>query len=190
MIKIISGTARGAILETPSSQDIRPTTIRARCSLMDSLSPWHGKRVADICAGSGAVGLEAASRGASDLLFIEKNLKHCQIIENNIAKIQKSGAKANFKVVRSDILNVATYSQSLPTPDIVFIDPPYAESVELFTTLMKNHEFLEWSCSATLIWELPDECGSAGHILDITVPERETSIRRFGSTLFILMKKL
>lgn len=189
MIKIVSGTAKGTILETPSGQEMRPTSVRARCSLMDSMFPWHGRRVADLCAGSGAMGLEAASRGAAELLFAEKNPKHCRIIENNTAKIKKSGAEFNFKIIRSDILNVASYSRWLSNPDIIFIDPPYAESLALFTAIMKDQDFLEWSGSATLIWELPDERGTAGHFLDIVIPERTINIRRFGSTSFIFVEK-
>lgn len=189
MIKIVSGTAKGTILETPLGQDVRPTSVRARCSLMDSMFPWHGRRVADLCAGSGAIGLEAASRGATDLLFVEKDLKHCRIIENNTIKVQKSGNEFTFKIIRSDILNVASYSRWLPTPDVIFIDPPYAESLTLFTAMMKDQDFLEWSGSATLIWELPDERGTTGHFLNIAVPERTINIRQFGSTSFIFMAK-
>lgn len=189
MMKIISGMAKGIVLETPRGLEVRPTAVRARGSLMDSIFDWDGLRIADLCAGSGAVGLEAASRGAAEVLFVENNSAHCRIIENNAGKIIKSGAHFDYKIIRADILNPLSYTFYMPVPDIIFADPPYHESLRLFTALMGNSDFKKWSMTATLIWELPDQKGCSGMFLTAAPSERPIRIRSMGSASFIFVDK-
>ena len=71
-MNVISGIAKGIVLETPKGLSVRPTAARAKKSLFDSYRNWTGKTVVDLFAGTGAFGIEAASRGAANVYFIEK----------------------------------------------------------------------------------------------------------------------
>ena len=71
-MNIISGIARGIVIEAPKGLSVRPTSARAKKSLFDSYRDWTGKTVVDLYAGTGAFGLEAASRGAVNIFFVEK----------------------------------------------------------------------------------------------------------------------
>ena len=99
-LKIISGLARGIMLDTPSDRSMRPTSGRAREALFSSLGSVEGKRFADIFAGSGAIGLEAASRGAAEVTLLEANAMHVKLIERNIAKLRKAGTVCNITAVK------------------------------------------------------------------------------------------
>ncbi len=186
-MKIVSGMARGIMLQAPSGLEVRPTSVRARCALMDSLRDFTGLRVADLCAGSGGIGLETASRGAAEVLFVEANFHHCSFIKSNIEKVRKTGAQFESEVVCSDILDCGNYISRLPEPDLIFADPPYAESAGLFTALWAKPEFREWARNARVVWELPDSPGAAGAFLNYTIPERAGRVRRLGSALFFIV---
>lgn len=186
-MKIVSGTARGIPLQAPPGLEVRPTSVRARCALMDSLRDFAGRKVVDLCAGSGGIGLEAASRGAAEVLFVEANRRHCRFIEENIAGIRKAGVEFEAKVVCSDILDCRNYISRMDAPDLIFADPPYAESAELWSSLCGRPEFQEWARSAKIVWELPDVPGSAGLFLNCRIPGREGRVRRLGSASFFIV---
>jgi len=88
-MEIISGFAKNVQLKTPRSFNVRPTTIRARCALFDSLGSFEGLKVLDLFAGSGAMGLEAASRGASEVTLVESAPEHCRFIRTNVEKVEQ-----------------------------------------------------------------------------------------------------
>ena len=155
MLKIIAGSARGIRLETPENRAMRPTSGKGREALFSSLGPIAGLTFADVFAGSGAVGLEAASRGAARVIFVEENAAHCRMIGRNAARVRRAGAE-----FRDDILGRG-FSPALlcmlPAADIWFFDPPYAESARFFAML--EAAALDAPCfrpGALLIWELPD----------------------------------
>ncbi len=186
-MEIVSGKARGIKLQAPPGLEVRPTSVRARRSLMDSLRDFDGLHVVDLCAGSGGVGLEAASRGAAQVLFVEANFRHCKFIEENIARVRKTGAEFDAKVVRGDILDCPSYMFQMASPDLIFADPPYADSAELFAALCAKPEFLEWAAQAKIVWELPDAPGSAGAFLICKIPGRTGKVRRLGSASFFIV---
>ncbi len=188
-MEIISGLARGMVIQAPRGMEVRPTSVRARQSLMDSLRNFDGLKVVDLCAGSGSVGLEAASRGAAEVLFVDQNFSHCKVIEQNIAQVRKSGAEFESEVVCSSILEPERYRRRLAEPDLIFADPPYAESAELYRALMAKAEFLEWAAAARIIWELPDTKGAAGEFITLVVPGRRTALRKLGSASFLFVEK-
>src|SRR5712692_7227942 len=87
-MRIIAGKYRGRKLNSPRLLQTRPTSDRLRETLFNILAPRiHGSRFLDICAGSGAVGIEALSRGASDVTFIENSRQACAVIEANLASL-------------------------------------------------------------------------------------------------------
>jgi 16S rRNA (guanine966-N2)-methyltransferase len=127
MTRIIAGTAGGRRLAVPSGQGTRPTSDRAREGLFGTVTAicgtLHGARVLDLYAGSGAVGLEALSRGAADVLLIEADRRAIGVIRDNVAAVGLPGARVLAGRVE---LVLARGPGREPPRDVVFADPPYA----------------------------------------------------------------
>lgn len=125
-MRIIAGTKRGMKLLSPKNQGSRPILDRVKESLFSVLYKYdlpEGKTVADLFSGVGSLGLEALSRGASHVTFVEKDPKVISILEKNIEKADFSKLS---RVLKADAFKTgapAGYSQ--PKHDLVFVDPPY-----------------------------------------------------------------
>jgi 16S rRNA (guanine966-N2)-methyltransferase len=125
MTRIIAGTAGGRTLRTPPGSGTRPTSDRVReavFSALDARDAVHGARVLDLYAGSGALGLEAASRGAASVVLVESDRRAADVIGANARDLGLRGVR----VVRS---TVAAHLAGDPGPDavadLVLVDPPY-----------------------------------------------------------------
>jgi 16S rRNA (guanine966-N2)-methyltransferase len=122
-VRIISGQWRGRPLDAPSGQATRPTADRVRETLFSMLTSrlgsFDGLRVADLFAGSGALGLEALSRGAAFAAFVENDSAAASIIRRNVERL---GARDQTRVLGGSALGLPA---SEPF-DLVFADPPYA----------------------------------------------------------------
>ena len=153
-LKIISGMARGIWLDTPPDRSMRPTSGRGREALFSSLGDISGKSFADIFAGSGAIGLDAASRGAGTVTLLEASPQHVKLIEQNIGKLQKAGVEAPMQAVRRKAIAGALLM--LGKHDIWFFDPPYAESADYLAELLENEDLINLWRDSLLIWEMPD----------------------------------
>jgi 16S rRNA (guanine966-N2)-methyltransferase len=128
MTRIVGGTARGRVLAAPPGRDTRPTSDRAReglFSTLQSLRDLDGARVLDLYAGSGAVGLEALSRGASAAVLVESDVRAAAVIRRNAEAIGVSGARVVVDRVERFLAGSAT------AYDVVFLDPPYATTDEI-----------------------------------------------------------
>jgi 16S rRNA (guanine966-N2)-methyltransferase len=124
-MRIVGGSLKGRRLQTPGSKDIRPTSDRTRESLFNILAArqtWHGARVIDLFAGTGALGFEAASRGAAFVLLVENSAQGRALIRANMESLELTGAS---KLFRRDATNLGTVGNMEPF-DIAFADPPYA----------------------------------------------------------------
>lgn len=120
-LRIIGGRWRGRRIGFPDGAGLRPTADRVRETLFNWLQPHiHGARCLDLFAGSGALGLEALSRGAEACIFVDRERAVADSIRANLAMLQASGAEA----IQSDALRFLD-GQSRPF-DIVFIDPPFS----------------------------------------------------------------
>ena len=123
MLRIIGGRHRGRRLRFPAGVAIRPTPDRVRETLFNWLQPRIvGARVLDLFAGSGALGLEALSRGAAQVSFVEKDRRAAAAIES-VAREWQEGSGAN--VVSADALSWLSQFAGALSFDIVFLDPPY-----------------------------------------------------------------
>jgi 16S rRNA (guanine966-N2)-methyltransferase len=123
MTRIISGTAGGRRLETSPGDETRPTSDRVReavFSMLDSRSAVLGMRVLDLFAGSGALGLEAASRGAAEVVLVDSSRQAIGTARRNVAAIGMSR-------VTTVLSSVQRYLDRVPERpfDVVFLDPPY-----------------------------------------------------------------
>ena len=124
-VRIIAGKFRGINIEVPDSA--RPTLSRSRQALFDSLVSiqncfFDDKTVLDCFAGSGILGIEAFSRGASNVVFVEQNTKAVKIIAENIEKLK---INKDTSIYSRDFFKIKTFGQIMF--DLVFIDPPYGK---------------------------------------------------------------
>ncbi|MDO9455458.1 16S rRNA (guanine(966)-N(2))-methyltransferase RsmD [Nocardioides sp.] len=124
MTRIIAGQAKGRRLRTPPGEHTRPTTDRVREALFSAVESWcgslHGLRFLDLYAGSGAVGLEAWSRGAEAVTFVESDKATAALVLGNARDLGFAGAD----VQASRVVNALAGPPRRPY-DIVFSDPPY-----------------------------------------------------------------
>jgi 16S rRNA (guanine966-N2)-methyltransferase len=128
--RVIAGEAGGRRLAVPDGRDTRPTSDRAREGLFATISAIAGSlagaRVLDLYAGSGAVGLEALSRGAGHVLLVESGVRAGRVIRENIAAIGLAGAEVITDRVERVLARGPAPSAERSRYDIVFADPPYA----------------------------------------------------------------
>ncbi|WP_017570627.1 16S rRNA (guanine(966)-N(2))-methyltransferase RsmD [Nocardiopsis halotolerans] len=145
MTRIIAGTAGGRRISVPEGRNTRPTSDRAREALFSSvqsdLGPLDGLRVMDLYAGSGAIGLEALSRGAAHALLVEADRKASQVLRDNIRTLGLPGAQLTADRVE----RVLGQDNPGDPYDLVVADPPYAVTdaeVTAMLTALVGHGWL------------------------------------------------
>lgn len=127
-MRVIAGKARRLNLKTVPGLDTRPTTDRVKETLFNILQPeLLNCRFLDLFSGSGAIGIEALSRGAEYAVFVEKNPKACTCIRENLAftKLAEGG-----KLLNMDVLQALRSLEHKGAFDCVFMDPPYNQELE------------------------------------------------------------
>lgn len=123
-MRIIAGRFKGRVLQAPTWDGLRPSSDRLRETLFNVLAPAiDGARVLDVCAGTGAVGIEAISRGAAWVTFVEHDRRAVALIDANL---KKCGVIDGYTIERRDALTRAAAGHDAPF-DLVFLDPPYAQ---------------------------------------------------------------
>ena len=117
-MRVITGTARGRRLRTPENYDIRPTTDNVKESVFNIIQfDIEGRRVLDLFAGTGQLGIECLSRGAAEAVFIDENTAAVKIVKENLKTCGFTAA-----VLQQDALG---YLRHCGRFDLVFVDPPY-----------------------------------------------------------------
>jgi 16S rRNA (guanine(966)-N(2))-methyltransferase RsmD len=123
-MRIIAGAYKGRNLKSPPSLDVRPTSDRLRETLFNVIAPRiEDARFLDLCAGSGAVGIEALSRGASYATFVDRSRRMCKLIEANVQLCRIP--EEQCEIYCSEVNEFLKQTDS--RWDIVFFDPPYKE---------------------------------------------------------------
>lgn len=121
MIRIIGGSLRGRKIKTPKGLATRPVLARVREALFNVLGDIAGYRVLDLYAGTGAVGIEAISRGAGSAVFVDSGLHQCRLIRESLAALGIGG-----EIVRANaVAAVGKLGKAQRQFDFVFADPPY-----------------------------------------------------------------
>lgn len=170
-MRVITGIARGRRLETLPGDNTRPTGEKVKESLFSAIQfDIEGRRVLDLFAGSGQLGIEALSRGASGCVFVDKNTDAVQIIRRNL---QHTNLAEKAQVLGMDALSYLTRPGD--RFDLVFLDPPYASDL-LMPVLEKVAPLV--NDGGILVCETDDT---------VTLPERVdrftvTRTYRFGHT--------
>ena len=122
-MRVVAGTARGRKIVAPPGLDVRPTLDRVRQAIfnaLDARAAVEGARVIDLFAGSGALGIEALSRGAEHVTFVEQDRKSLACITENLEHLAFT---ERATIVRSDVVAWSTWR--IPDADLILIDPPY-----------------------------------------------------------------
>ena len=122
-MRVITGKARGVVLKTPDGMATRPTTDRVKEALFSIIQfDIPCKRVLDLFAGTGQLGIEALSREAAAAVFVDEREDACRLVRENL---KRTRLESNARVIRSDyMVFLRTCSEKF---DIIFLDPPYAE---------------------------------------------------------------
>lgn len=167
-MRIISGTYRGLHLATLKGGKLRPTSEQLRGTLFDVLGPQvEGSAFLDAYAGSGAVGLEALSRGAREVVFIEHHRPAIELIRKNLAALK---IEASFRLMTCSVLTgFERLAEEGARSDFVFLDPPYDE-------IREYHHALRQLGRMDLL--LPTSLVIAEHSRHVTLEEVYGSLRR------------
>lgn len=178
MTRVIGGTAGGRRLRTPPGDRTRPTSDRVRealfSALESALGSLAGLRVLDLYAGSGAVGLEAASRGAAHVCLVEQHRRTALLVEDNARAL---GLSDRVEVLALPVTSVLGRPPDHPY-DVVFADPPYPlpdAGLAAALALLTAHGWL--THGAVVVVERPSR-------VDVRWPEGLTAgrVRRYGET--------
>jgi 16S rRNA (guanine966-N2)-methyltransferase len=173
-VRIVAGRFGGRRIAVPPGRATRPTSDRVREALFSMLGPLDGERVLDAFAGSGALGLEALSRGAGSALFVESDARAARVIRGNLADL---GVPEEDAIVVQAPLSVAlrTARERGDAYDLVFLDPPYRLAPELGVELNESLAPL-LAARARIVTESDRRAP-----LDLPLPA--THERRYGDTL-------
>ena len=141
-MRVIAGTFKGRKLKSPPSMQVRPTSDRLRETLFNVITPRiSGARFLDLCTGSGAVGIEALSRGASFVTFVDRSRKMCGLVEANLDLCRiPEDQTAVVNTTAEDFLKQSNRSGA--AWDIIFFDPPYAHDYVDVLKLIAEHDLL------------------------------------------------
>ncbi len=176
-MRIIAGTHRGARIAAPNGIATRPTGDRVREAAFNLIGPVDGVAVLDLFAGSGAMGLEALSRGAARVVFVESERAACRTIDRNLERLQLTGAE----VLCSDALAaLATETRGGRRYDLVLVDPPYGTFTNLRQPLSTYLPLLLGEDGLIVV-----ETG-AGERPELGLPERTS--RRYGAARLTLFE--
>ena len=148
---MIAGEAGGRRLAVPAGRDTRPTSDRAReglfATIVSMVGPLTGARVLDLYAGSGAVGLEALSRGAEHVLLVESGTRAGRVVRENIEAIGLAGAE----VVTDRVERLLARGPGGGRYDIVFADPPYALADREVSAMLAALHDRDWLAPGALV---------------------------------------
>lgn len=128
-----AGWAKGMKLKVPVGVETRPTSGKVRAAALNMLTPWiEGARFVDVFAGSGAMGIEAVSRGALSCVFIESAKPALQCLQVNVTELNRRAAAQSMAAPAIQVLAIDAKStvqrlKSICQPDIIFVDPPYRD---------------------------------------------------------------
>ena len=178
MMRVITGSARGRRLETLFGEEVtRPTTESVKEALFSMIQfEIEGKKVLDLFAGSGQLGIEALSRGARYCTFLENNRDAVRVVENNVSHC---GFKDNSNIVFADVVSFLMRKENF---DIAFVDPPYNlglvdKCLPLLLKLMSEDGIVV--CETSAGEDLPES-------IDGWYADR---VRRYGKTKLTLYRK-
>lgn len=180
-MRVISGKYKGHHLVSFQADHIRPTTDRVKETLFNMIqSEVGGAQVLDLFSGTGSLGIEALSRGADQVTFVEKNRKSLQILEKNLEKLKITEP---YQIISKDVLSfLRTYEG--PAFDVIFADPPFTEKMAHDVMLCADQSKAFGAETLMMI-----ESGRQEKILDDYETLLRYDVREFGDKFLSFYKK-
>jgi 16S rRNA (guanine966-N2)-methyltransferase len=176
-MRIIAGSLRGRVLVGPTGRDVRPTAARAReavFNMLHSQAPVEGKRVLDLYCGTGALGLEALSRGAAHVTFVDLDPVYAQ------RNVEKFGVEAQCTVIKANALRY----KPLAAAEVIFLDPPY--KLGLVEKTLAMHASIG---QPGTLWVVEAETGRLGPDLAALGPFERLTERTYGAGTITLLRQ-
>jgi 16S rRNA (guanine966-N2)-methyltransferase len=190
-MRIIGGTAAGLILKTPPGFDVRPTPDLVRQAVFNSLGGRVvGSRLLELFAGTGALGLECLSRGASRVLCVEKSPRHARFIRRNLELTRLPSGQMELRVqdAFAALMQLAALNESF---DLILADPPYGEKNVARRSTSFAQRLLDDTALPTLLGS--DGLLILGHTrrdtLDLPVSWQERKLLRHGDTVMRFLER-
>jgi 16S rRNA (guanine966-N2)-methyltransferase len=172
-VRIIAGSRKGHRIDAPRGRATRPTSDRVRENVFNLVAPWlEDAVVLDLFAGSGAMGIEALSRGAARAVLVDDEQSACQVIERNLERLRLTGAEVVCRDVGGFVASDAR------TYDLVFCDPPYDDYAAVEPTLAR---YLPRLLAADGLAVLETSAGR-----EPSLPLTQRTSRRYGSARITL----
>jgi 16S rRNA (guanine966-N2)-methyltransferase len=175
-VRIVAGTCKGARIFAPKGVATRPTSDRVREAVFDLVGPVDGAVVLDLYAGSGALGLEALSRGAASAVFVESDRGACRAIVRNLEKLRL----ANAEVACRNVLGFLAAERR--RFDLILVDPPY-DVLESEAVRLARYLPPVLSVDGLVVLE------SSSRVEPQLPPLAPTTSRRYGSTRVTLLER-
>ena len=181
-MKILTGALRGQSISFSPDPLLRPTTDKARKAIFDMLQgELDGKTVLDLFSGTGALGFESLSQGASHVDFVEEDREQCQRIKGNLARWKFSGS---VQVHAQDVISWLSKNSKAPQVyDLIFLDPPYGTELAQAalekigaSQMIKKGGFVFVECRKKV--DIPPECGGLKVVRD----------KRYGQTKVLVYR--
>jgi len=178
-MRVISGSARGRKLKEPVGDEIRPTSDKVKEAIFTIIQfDIEGRRVLDLFAGTGQLGIEAISRAAASVVFVDSSKEATKLINENLRNSKLSDTAA---VYTTEALRYLEYDEKF---DIIFVDPPY-ETQLAGKALLKIIEFDKLNINGIIIVEL--KTGSI--VPEITLPYELKKEYKYGSTTLLKISR-
>lgn len=183
-MRVIAGSAGGLRLAAPK-RGVRPTMDRVKAAIFSSLGDTViGARVLDLFAGSGALGIEALSRGAASVLFVEEDRQSIAAIKKNLAKVNLTG-----RIRQENVFDFLRRSAGMENFQIIFADPPYEQtkSGERYTEKLLSNEVLPQLLDSDGVFVLekrPSELIPATNLWDVV------RARKYGATEVLFLSAI
>ncbi len=183
-MRVIAGSAGGLRLAAPK-RGVRPTMDRVKAAIFSSLGDTViGARVLDLFAGSGALGIEALSRGAASVLFVEEDRQSIAAIKENLAKVNLTG-----RIRQENVFDFLRRSAGMENFQIIFADPPYEQtkSGERYTEKLLSNEMLPQLLDSDGVFVLekrPSELIPATNLWDVV------RARKYGATEVLFLSAI
>jgi len=169
MVRIISGILRGNKLASFTGNDVRPTSDRIKEWIFNVLGNIEGSKVLDLFAGTGNLGIEAISRGAESVTFVDRSFKSLQLIKKNVSRMELEN---RVEIQRKDSVKFIT-NKSKGEFDLIFADPPYSYTESSRLTLRVLEILPE---NGSFVYETPMKISK-------TLPIEPGRVKKFGETV-------
>jgi 16S rRNA (guanine(966)-N(2))-methyltransferase RsmD len=128
-VRVVAGCYRGFRVRTRPGLEVRPTADRVKEALFAILGPQlDGASVVDCFAGTGSLGIEALSRGAAKVVFVENDLRSLEVLRQNLGRLPEP---SDWAVIRADVLELAVWAAGALPADLILADPPYRRELDL-----------------------------------------------------------